>query len=125
VLELGINDILLWGDTAANIVTELHQVALQLHEAGLRVVVCTLMPWKGWRTWTEARDKERLAVNAYIRSTTDFDAVVDLDAVMRDVDEPDRLTFRYDSGDHVHPNDTGYQAIANAMPLDVLMPTKP
>lgn len=122
ILELGINDILLWGDTAGNIVGELHQVALQLHEAGLRVVVCTLMPFEGFRTWTEAGDKERMAVNSYIRSTSDFDAVVDLDSLMRDVDEPARLTHKYDSGDHVHPNDLGYQTIANAMPLDVLVP---
>lgn len=122
ILEIGINDLLIWGDDAGPIVTGLKQVAGQLHEAGLRVVVCTLGPWHGWPTWTAEKDKVRMAVNAYLYSTHDFDAVVDLDALLRDADEPDHIKPSFDSGDHLHPNDAGYAAIATAMPLDVLVP---
>lgn len=122
VIEIGINDLLIFNDNSGAIVGELRQVIDQAHASDIKVVVCTLMPWEGWATWTEDRDKVRLAVNDYLRSSPDIDTLVDLDALMRDPDEPDHLKRKYDSGDHVHPNDAGYLAIANAMPLDVLAP---
>ena len=64
----------------------------------------------------------REAVNAWIRTSGAFDGVIDFDAVMSDPVDPLRLNPIYDSGDHLHPNDAGYQAMANAINLGMLFP---
>ena len=64
----------------------------------------------------------REAVNVRIRTSGAFDGVIDFDAVIRDPADPLRLNPAYDSGDHLHPNDAGYQAMADAINLDMLMP---
>jgi lysophospholipase L1-like esterase len=59
----------------------------------------------------------RQALNAWIRQSGTFDAVIDLDLLLRDPNHPSRLLADFDSGDHLHPNDVGYDAIAEAIPL--------
>ncbi len=58
-----------------------------------------------------------MALNHWIRTGGAFDGVVDVDQVLRDPSHPTRLLPAYDSGDHLHPNTTGGQAIANAIDL--------
>jgi lysophospholipase L1-like esterase len=58
-------------------------------------------------------------VNDWIRSTHEFDALIDFDAVLRDPQHPTRLLLKFDSGDHLHCNDAGYAATANAVPLEL------
>jgi lysophospholipase L1-like esterase len=43
--------------------------------------------------------------------------VIDFDRAVRDPDHPLRMLPAYDSGDHLHPNDAGMRAMANAIPL--------
>ena len=64
--------------------------------------------------WCEAT---RQAVNAWIRTNTEADGVIDFDAVMRDPAEPLKLAAAYDSGDHLHPNDAGFRTMADAIDL--------
>ena len=59
----------------------------------------------------------RQQVNEWIRSSGEFDAVVDFDAATRDPSAPTKLRAEFDSGDHIHPNDAGNQAMADAIPL--------
>jgi lysophospholipase L1-like esterase len=61
-----------------------------------------------------------VAVNQWIRSNRDADGVVDFDAALRDPARPQNLRSNYDSGDHVHPSDAGYAAMAQAVPLSLL-----
>ena len=61
-------------------------------------------------------------MNRWIRTGGAFDDVIDFDAVMRDPADPLRLNPGYDSGDHLHPNDVGYQAMADAISLQTLLP---
>jgi lysophospholipase L1-like esterase len=61
----------------------------------------------------------RQAVNKWIRSSGAFDAVIDFDAVLRDPNHPSRILLRFASEDHLHPNDAGYQALADAIDLAV------
>jgi hypothetical protein len=61
----------------------------------------------------------RQKINDWIRSSGEFDGMVDLDAVLRDPGHPSRLLPAYDSGDHLHPNDAGCIAEANAIPLSL------
>ena len=59
----------------------------------------------------------RQQVNQWIRSSGEFDAVIDFDAAMRDPGKPSRLRAEFDSGDHIHPNDAGNRAMADVIDL--------
>jgi lysophospholipase L1-like esterase len=87
------------------------------HAHGIKVMGATLLPWEG--VWTYDKDAEaiRQAVNEWIRTGGAFDAVVDFDAVTRDPAQPTRLRPQLDSGDHVHPNDAGNRAMAEAIDI--------
>ena len=60
-------------------------------------------------------EAKRQQVNAWIRNGAAFDAVADLDLALRDHGQPERLLAKFDSGDHLHPNDAGYRAIATVV----------
>ena len=62
------------------------------------------------------REKRR-AINAWIRTAGPFYGVIDFDHALRDPARPDRLHAAFDSGDHLHPNDAGYAAMAAAVDL--------
>ncbi|WP_341676529.1 SGNH/GDSL hydrolase family protein [Niveibacterium sp. SC-1] len=101
------------------------------HARGLRVIGATLLPFAGALEGTpladyhDARkDALRQAVNAWIRESGAFDAVVDLDAVTRDPADPLRLRTEADSGDHLHPGDAGNRMMAEAIPLSLLLSAK-
>lgn len=85
------------------------------HNAHRRIYGATLTP----ASLPPAREAIRLEVNRWIRESGAFDAVIDFDQALRDPAQPDRLLHRYDSDDHVHPNDEGYQAMAQAIPLSL------
>ncbi|SCK42195.1 Lysophospholipase L1 [Streptomyces sp. WMMB 322] len=121
VLE-GINDVR-WGASAEEVVAGLKEVARRAHERGLRVVGATLTPCEGYKDCLPEVEAKRSAVNAFIRdSKGTFDAVVDFDAVVRDPDRPQRMLPEYDSGDHLHPGDAGYKAMADSVDLRKLVP---
>ena len=67
--------------------------------------------------YNAANEAERLAVNRWIRTSGEFDGVIDFDRAVRDSAQPLRMLPQYDSGDHLHPNDAGMQAMADAIPL--------
>lgn len=69
----------------------------------------------------EPKEALSQAVNRWIRTSNSFDAVIDFDAILRDPDHPSRLLPRFASRDHLHPNDDGYQAVADS--LDTNMKT--
>ncbi|MEU6283837.1 SGNH/GDSL hydrolase family protein [Streptomyces sp. NPDC047028] len=122
VIDLGINDILKDPRLAdPNKITEgLRTLVREAHARGLRVVGATLMPFKGHRGWTPAREAVRQQVNAQIRAGRVFDGVVDFDKALRDPYEPSRLRADYDSGDHLHPSDLGYQKMGDVFDLRAL-----
>jgi lysophospholipase L1-like esterase len=65
------------------------------------------------------RELLRQTVNNWMRSSGEFEAVIDFDAAVRDPGAPVQLWGAYDSGDHLHPSDAGYQAMANAISLSL------
>ena len=123
VLE-GINDIgFSLGDvSAAQIIAGYQRLIAQAHARGLRIFGATLLPFQGAGYYTAAGEATREAVNTWIRTSGAFNGVVDFDAVMRDPADPLRLNPAYDSGDHLHPDDAGYQAMADAISLRMLLP---
>ena len=61
----------------------------------------------------------RSALNDFIRTSKVFDAVADFDAATRDPQSPKKIRAEFDPGDHLHPNDKGYEAMANAIDLAI------
>lgn len=101
----------------AQIISAHRQIIAQAHARGIRVIGATLTPFKGWRVYDQTLENTRLAVNDFIRHSGAFDGVVDFDAAVRDPQDPLRMLPAYDSGDHLHPGDAGYQAMAAAVNL--------
>jgi lysophospholipase L1-like esterase len=104
------------------IIAGLAQLTAQSHAHGLKVVGATIMPWKGWNSYTPELDQTRQAVNEWIRSGGDgtLDGLADFDLVTRDPADPAQILPAYDSGDHLHPNDAGDKAMASVVPLRAL-----
>ncbi|MDT0450473.1 SGNH/GDSL hydrolase family protein [Streptomyces hesseae] len=122
VVELGVNDILRSPRQTdpARIAAGLRTLVERAHTRGLRVTGATLSPFGG-RTGT-GPDQElvRRGLNAEIRSGRVFDDVVDFDRTLRDPADPQRLLPAYDCGDHLHPNDAGYLAMARTLDVGTL-----
>ena len=108
--------------TAEQIVQAHRQMIDRAHAVGLRVYGGTLNPVEGYPFpgfWTAGMEAKRQAVNLWIRTSHAYDAVIDFDRLLRDPSHPSRLLPAYDSGDHVHPNDFGYRAMAEAIDLSL------
>jgi lysophospholipase L1-like esterase len=69
--------------------------------------------------YTEQSEATRLAVNNWILTSGAFDATVDFDAVTRDPANPKQPNPPFNNGDHLHPNDAGYKAMAETIDLSV------
>jgi lysophospholipase L1-like esterase len=96
----------------------LAQIATQAHDRGIKVFVATQMTdCRNFQcTWPEG-EKARSALNEWIRTAKIFDGLIDFDLITRDPQHPTQLLQQYNSGDFVHPNDAGYQAMADAVDL--------
>jgi lysophospholipase L1-like esterase len=125
ILSAGINDI-----SASGVLSEARErvsvqqitdgmasLVARAHARGVRVIGATLLPRAGARFDFPESEPMRQAVNGWIRASGVFDGVIDFDRAMRDPSQPDRLRPTFDSGDHSHPNDAGYEAMAAAVDL--------
>ena len=106
--------------SAAQVIAGYQQLIAQAHARGLKIIGATLLPFKGAGYYTAAGEAKREAVNDWIRHSGAFDGVIDFDTLMRDPSDPLTMNPAYDSGDHLHPNDAGYQVMANAINLNTL-----
>ncbi|MGW1783718.1 SGNH/GDSL hydrolase family protein [Streptomyces sp. NPDC002143] len=121
ILLEGINDIKATpAPTAADVIAGYMQIVTRAHDQGKCVVGGTITPYQGWPQWSQAGEDLRLTVNSFIRTSEAFDAVVDFDKAVQDPATPARLFSPYDSGDHLHPNDAGLKAMADAVDLHSL-----
>lgn len=137
IVLIGINDIS-WPGTAfardetrptlAELQAGYRDLAQRAHARGLRILGATLTPFAGALPRTPlddyyAADKDALRqqLNAWLRTDSPFDAVIDLDAALRDPADPSRIAAAYDSGDHLHPGDAGNRAMAEAVDLEQIL----
>jgi lysophospholipase L1-like esterase len=129
IVHMGGNDIFTLNPaeevTADQVIQGHRQLIERAHAKGLRIFGCTLTPVEGFLlpgtpfpVFSLAKEAKRQAVNLWIRTSGEYDAVIDFDRVLRDPNPPSsKILALYDSGDHGHPNDAGYQALANAIDL--------
>lgn len=136
IVLMGINDIGWPGSpfaprdaavTAQDVIGAYRQLIASAHARKVRIVGATLTPFEHALQGTPyaghysvAKEAVRQQVNHWIRTSGEFDAVADFDALLRDPRRPSRMLAAYDSGDHLHPGDAGYEAMADAIDLDAL-----
>ena len=130
---LGINDIGVPGTpstpaepavTVDELIDGYRQLIARAHAKGLKIYGGTMTPFEGTFTpgyYTPEKELVRQAANDWIRTSHEFDGVVDFDRAVRDPNHPSRFLPAFDSGDHLHPNDLGMQAMANAIPLELFL----
>jgi lysophospholipase L1-like esterase len=100
---------------AAQLIRAYRQVIDRVHARGMRIYGGTILPAQGAAYWDAAAEAKRLIINDWIRHSGAFDGIIDFAAVMADPANPDRLNPAFDLGDHLHPNDLGYEAMAVAV----------
>ncbi len=104
--------------SAGEVIAGLETAVARVHAAGLPVLLGTPTPCKnapGVRHGTPKAIAARNRVNDWIRASGVADGVIDFHAAVRDPADPDRLRAEYDSGDGLHPNAAGYDAMAAAI----------
>ena len=110
--------------TADEVIDAYRQLIGRAHVRGIKAIGCTLIPFEGANFtmpgfYSDEKEAVRLKVNQWIRSSGAFDGVIDFDKVLRDPDHPSRMASRFAAKDRVHPSDTGYQAMADAIDLSL------
>lgn len=117
----GVNDIKAHsGVTAQDLIAGYREIIERAHAAGKCVVGATVGPFKGWPEWDAAGEAVRQEVNQFIRSSGELDAVADFDHILRSPYDQERMLPFLDGGDHIHPNDKGMAAMADAVDLKSL-----
>jgi len=112
----------------ASLIAAYQQIITRAHALGIRVYGATITPFGGNNLYDDPgglRDQTRQAVNQWIRTSHTFDAVLDFDKVVRDPATPRQILPAFDSGDHLHLNPAGYQALAAAVPPGLFRPAPP
>ncbi len=133
IMLLGLNDIGFAGSVtpiseqvgAADLIAGYHQLIRRAHQDGIHVIGSRIAPFKDAVSaegfFTADKDRVREEINSWIRTSGEFDGVIDFDEALRDPERPSRLFPEFDSGDHMHPNDAGHQAMAEAVDLAMLL----
>ena len=131
ILLAGINDIGFGGClpdqavSAEDIIAAYRQLIVRAHAANLKIIGGTLTPFAGATIpnyYSDDNEAKRVVVNTFIRTSGEFDGVIDFEAAVSDAGTPPHLLPQYDSGDHLHPSDAGYQAMAAAVRLRLFKP---
>lgn len=130
IVLLGVNDLGHPGTTAPldevvtaeEIINAHRQLIARAHAADIEIAGGTILPFKDDTLgfYSPENEAKRQAVNRWIRTSHEYDTVIDFDAAVRDPADPQRLRATYDSGDHLHPNDAGMAAMAAAIPVHLL-----
>lgn len=103
--------------SADDIIDAYRQLIARAHDRGVKVILATILPYKGAFYYTPAGDAVRQDVNRWIKTARVADGVVDFDAATRDPADPLKMAAANDSGDFLHPGDAGYRVMAAAVDL--------
>jgi lysophospholipase L1-like esterase len=119
IVLIGINDLGFGQNvTLDRMLQGYRQLVSRARARGLRIILSTIAPYEGAFYFRADREVIRQQINAALRNgSVAADGLIDFDLVLRDPGRPARFLPQFDSGDHLHPNDAGYQAMANAINL--------
>jgi lysophospholipase L1-like esterase len=104
---------------ATDLIAAYKQFINKAHAHNILVYGVPILPFGGSMYDSKDHEAARQIVNKWIRTSGKFDAVIDLDAAVRDPENPNRLLAKYDTGDHLHLNVAGYQNMAEAIDPDL------
>jgi lysophospholipase L1-like esterase len=107
---------------ATNLIDAYTQFANKSHARNMRAYGATITPFGGHSYYTTAHEAARQTVNNWFRTNNVYDALIDFDVFVRNPVTLTNLLPAYDTGDHLHLNPAGYQAIANAIDLNLFAP---
>jgi lysophospholipase L1-like esterase len=107
------------GASAADLIAAYRQLITRAHDHDLLVYGATILPYEGAAYHSPEGEADRQRVNEFIRSSGEFDGVIDFDATTRDPAAPSRLSVAVDGGDHLHPSAQGYRIMADAVDLSL------
>ena len=110
--------------SAGQIITGYEQVIAKVHAKGLKIFAGTLIPFKGAWYWTPEGEAKRAEINNFIKTSGEFDGVIDFAAAVADPNDPTMVAAQLLSRDNVHPNDAGYKAMADAVDLSLFLPPR-
>jgi lysophospholipase L1-like esterase len=110
--------------SAATLIAAQRQLIERAHARGLTIIGATLTPFEGANYWSAAGETARQGLNEWIRTGGAYDGVIDFDAAVRDPQHPTKFLTNHHAGDYLHPNDTGYKAMAAAVDLKLFERTK-
>jgi lysophospholipase L1-like esterase len=105
--------------TADDLIQGMKQLVDRAHMRGIKAIGCTLTPYAGAAYYSDKGEEIRTAYNHWIRTGGAFDAVVDFDKATQDPANPKQIRPDYNIMDHLHPNDAGYKAMADAVDLSI------
>ncbi|HEY3825391.1 MAG TPA: SGNH/GDSL hydrolase family protein [Bryobacteraceae bacterium] len=105
--------------TADDLIAAQKQLINRAHMHGIKVIGATLTPYSGAAYYSDNGETVRTALNEWIRSGKAYDAVIDFDAATRDPENPKQIRPSFNIRDHLHPNDVGYKAMADAFDLSM------
>jgi lysophospholipase L1-like esterase len=103
--------------TAEDLIAGYRQMIVRAHDHRIAVYAATILPFEGAAYFSEAGEADRQTINAWMRSSGEFDAVIDFDVITRDPSAPRRLSPQVDGGDHLHPSAAGYRIMADSIDL--------
>ena len=103
--------------TAEDMIGAYQQMIARAHAQGVKIYGATIAPYEGAAYASPEGEQQRQAVNAWIRTSGAFDAVLDFDAALRDPAHPARIRDGFHMGDHLHGSDAGYKAVADSIDL--------
>ena len=106
-----------------DLIAGMKQLIERAHDRGMKVFGATQTPFSGATAipgiFSAEKEEQRKALNQWIRSSHDLDGVIDFEKVVLDPANPEKVRPAFDSGDHLHPNDAGYEAMANSIELSL------
>jgi len=105
--------------SADDLIAGYRQIITQAHARHLKIYGATILPFQGFKGWTERGEVVRRVANRWILESHVFDGVIDFSSALADPTNSARLAAQYDSGDHLHPSSAGHEAMARAIEIKI------
>ncbi len=122
----GVNDIggsgkLTPDNTAAKMIAAYEKIIDRAHARKIKVYGATILPFGGSQYDKFDHEAARRLINTWIRTSKKFDAMIDMEAAVRDPENPANILKEFDTGDHLHLNRKGLKKLADVIDLGLFL----